>query len=171
MLLASRIFMGLRIWSGLAQNELSGATTIVKATLHIFQKNYRFRFLIKGLIFEFFFKKSKSHPFFEGFMHKIRLTSKKKCLKNPKFLFSSKSLQIHSKHQKSIPNHCATLGKWLGSIFDHLNEFKTTFGKSNFGAQKALFPYFKKLGFEAFSSANKGKMLFELQNSIFQKLF
>ena len=135
--------MGLRIWSGLAQNELSGATTIVKATLHISQKNYRFRFLIKGLIFEIFFKKSKSHPFFEGFMHKIRLTSKKKCLKNPKFLFSSKSLQIHSKHQKSIPNHCATLGKWSGSTFDHLNEFKTTFGKSNFGAQKALFPYWR----------------------------
>ena len=53
------------------------------------------------------------------------------------------SLQIHSKHQKLIPNHCATLGKWLGSTFDHLNEFKTTFGKSNFGAQKALFPYWR----------------------------
>ena len=90
-----------------------------------------------------FFKKSKSHPFFEGFMHKIRLTSKKKCLKNPKFSFSSKSLQIHSKHRKLVPNHCATLGKWLGSTFDHLNEFKTTFGKSNFGAQKALFPYWR----------------------------
>ena len=127
----TKLFMGLRIWSGLAQNELSGATMIVKASLHITlsQKNYRFRFLIQGLIFEIFFKKSKSHPFFEGFMHKIRLTSKKKCSKNPKFSFSLKSLQIHSKHQKLVPNHCATLGKWLGSTFDHLNEFKTTFWK------------------------------------------
>ena len=60
-------------------------------------------------------------------------------LENPKFSFSLKSLQIHSKHRKLVPNHCATLGKWLGSTFDHLNELKTTFGKSNFGAQKALF--------------------------------
>eukprot|EP00493_Phyllostaurus_siculus_P020420 UN20745 len=43
-------------------------------------------------------------------MHKIRLKSKKKCSKNSKFSFSSISLQIHSKHQKSVPNHCATPG-------------------------------------------------------------
>ena len=115
----TKLFMGLRIWSRLAQNELSGATMIVKATLHISWKNYRFRFLIKGLIFENFFKKSKSHPFFEGFMHKIRLKTKQKCLKNSKFSFSSKSLQIHPRHRKSVPNHSATLEKWLGFIFDH----------------------------------------------------
>ena len=76
-----------------------------------------FRKWTRFWLFEIFFKKSKSHPFFEGFMHKILLKSKKKCSKNSKFSFSSKSLQIHSKHQKSVPNYCATLGKWLGSIF------------------------------------------------------
>ena len=64
-------------------------------------------------------------------------------LENPKFSFSLKSLQIHSKHQKLVPNHCVTLGKWLWSTFDNWNEFKTIFGKSNFGAQKAFFPYWR----------------------------
>ena len=95
--------------------------------------------------------------FLEGFMHKICLKSKKKCSKNSKFSFSSKSLQIHSEHQKSVPNHCATLGKRLGSIFDHLNEFKTTFGKSNFRAPKALFPYWRlrRLQNQAFHGLQK----------------
>ena len=73
--------MGFRVWSGHAQNELSDATMIVKITLHIVQKNYRFRFLINSLIFEKIFKKSKSLLFSEGFMHKIRLKTKQKCLK------------------------------------------------------------------------------------------
>ena len=98
---------------------------------------------MKGFISDIFFKKSKSHPFVEGFMRKICLKSKKKCSKNSKFSFSSKSLQIHYKHQKLVPNHCAILGKWLGSTFDHLNEFQTAFGKSNFRAQKPLFPYWR----------------------------
>ena len=69
------------------------------------------------------------------------MKTKQKYLKNSKFSFSSKSLQIHPRHRKSVPNHSATLAKWLDSIFDHLNEFKTTFGKSNFRAPKAIFAY------------------------------
>ena len=75
----------------------------------------------------------------------FKSTSTKKYFKTTNansFSFSSKLLQIHSRHRKLIPNHSATLRKWLGSIFDHLNEFKTTFGKSNFrAAPNAIFAY------------------------------
>ena len=133
--------MCIRDRSGLAHNEFSSATMIEKTRLHIFSKKYRFRFVMQSFIFEKKIKKTKSHPFSEGFMHKIRLKTKQKCSKNSKFSFSSKSFQIHPRHRKLIPNHSATLGKWLGSIFDQLNEFKTTFGKSDFRAPKAIFAY------------------------------
>ena len=33
--LKTNVFMGLRVWSGHAQNELSNATMILKASLHV----------------------------------------------------------------------------------------------------------------------------------------
>ena len=67
--------MSLRIWSGLAQNELSGGTMIVKAALHISQKNYRFRFLIKDFIFEKNLKKSQSCPFSGVNLWKMKIST------------------------------------------------------------------------------------------------
>ena len=104
---------------------------------------YRFRFLIKGFIFEKKFKKSKSCPFSEGFMHKTCLKTKQKFLKKSKFSFSIKSLQIHSVSRKSVPKQFATLEEWLGIHFDSLHPFKTTFQKSNFRAPKPLFAFWR----------------------------
>ena len=105
---------------------------------------YRFRFLIKGFIFEKKFKKSKSCPFSEGFMHKTCLKTKQKFLKKSKFSFSIKSLQIHSVSRKSVPKQFATLAEWLGTHFDPLHSFETTFQKSNFrAAPKPLFAFWR----------------------------
>ena len=57
-------------------------------------------------------------------------------------------------------------GYTLTCFYDHSGTRKLILSKPR--------PYseaHEKLGFEAFSSANKEKVVFELENSIFQKLF